>query len=189
MITRLGEQQDYGTYQTEQPLMINGAAKSVGLSNDKLPFPKVSAPTKRSTDIVEYMGFLYGLPCTDEVSNPTELNGAPDFDAGDNDEEQQQQAEETSDDDLADVFGDEFDVEVLLTETGYLEAASEAKNQREINQQLRRLEEDSMAEDTDGDNSAFIHAELLKLLPVGNGRESTSDAFKQLAEKNPWFLL
>jgi hypothetical protein len=37
--------------------MINGCAKLAGVTNDKLPFPKVLAPTKRHNDITEYMGF------------------------------------------------------------------------------------------------------------------------------------
>jgi hypothetical protein len=67
-ITRLGEE-DYRTHLTEQLIMINGSAKSAGISNDKLPFPKVSAPTTRNDDIKEFMGFQYCLPCTDDVSN------------------------------------------------------------------------------------------------------------------------
>jgi hypothetical protein len=162
--------------------MINGSAKSVGFSNDKLPFPEVSAPTKRNNDIVEYMGFSYCLPCTDDVSNPTIAAGTnyTDLNLVEQDEEQA-----NGDDEITDDLGDEFDIEVLLTETGYLEPTPE--NQREINNQLLLLENENIAEASDVLNSDLIQHELQKLLPVTTARESTLEAFQRLTEKNPWF--
>jgi hypothetical protein len=189
-ITRLGEE-DYGTYQTEQLLMINGCAKSAGVPNSLLPFPKVSAPTKRHNDIPEFMGFSYCLPCTDQVCNPTEESQADtSFVIVDDDEQQAEDADdmETANNQVANDFGDDFDVEVLLTETGHLEAVSE-DNQRVIDEQIRRLDAEADAENNDRLNSELIQAELLKLLPTGNCRESTMQAFDRLAEKNPWFPL
>jgi hypothetical protein len=109
-------------------------------ANNELPFPKVSAPTRRHSDIAEHMGFSYCLPCTDEVSNPTETTeDSPTYVIVDDDEQQAEDAEETTgpDSQLAKDFGDDFDVEVLLTETGFLEATSEA-NEREIGEEIRR---------------------------------------------------
>jgi hypothetical protein len=185
-ITRLGEE-DYGTCHTEHLLMVNGAAKSLGIPNDKLPFPKVSAPTSRNSDIAEFMGFSYCTPCMDDVSNPTDPNQDVTFvevddEAIDSDEEP---TNEAALDDLQEAFGEDFDVEVLLTETGYVEPAPE--EQREINDELHRIEQDATADINDSINGELIQQELQKLLPTSSCRESTLDAFTRLTEKNPWF--
>jgi hypothetical protein len=48
-------------------------------------------------------------------------------------------------------LGDDFDVEVLLTETGYLEPSP--ANQREINEELQLLQREDIAETSDRLNS------------------------------------
>lgn len=189
-ITRLGDQ-DYGTHQTEQLLMINGCAKSAGFANDRLPFPNVSAPTRRNDDIKEYMGFQYCVPITDDVSNPTEdVNRNVVFDVDDHDDEEQEEpivVDDGPSNTNQSTLGDDFDVEVLLTETGYLEPTSE--EQREINEEIMRLEVNDAIEANDLHNSRFIQDELQKLLPSTTSKESTLQAFERLTEKNPWFPL
>jgi hypothetical protein len=192
-ITRLG-QEDYGTHQTEQLLMLNGAAMSAGYSKDNLPFPSVSAPTTRTGDIKEFIGFCYALPSSiHNVSNPTEsrFNNDSTFD-GEEDDVSEGGNEEIDDGDaaelsLAETFGDDFDVEVLLTETGYLQPTEESA--REINRELQLLERHDIADANDRLNMDKIQNELWKLLPINSSPESTLNAFKRLTEKHPWFPL
>ncbi|MGL5936282.1 MAG: hypothetical protein ACRCZI_11755 [Cetobacterium sp.] len=169
--------------------MVNGAAKTLGISNEKLPFPKLSAPTTRSTDIEEYMGFSYCLPCTDDVSNPVEpANIGIEFPEEEEEDVIEQEATNLAAiEDMEEALGDDFDVEVLLTETGYLQPGP--AELRHINQELLRLEEDSLADANDCLNSEVIQQELRKLLPMTTGKESTLEAFKRLTDKSPWFPL
>lgn len=170
--------------------MVNGAAKTLGISNDKLPFPRLSAPTTRHSDIEEFMGFSYCVPCTDDVSNPVaQGNLGIDFadDDCDGDNEEEEPTNLAASEDMQETLGDDFDVEVLLTDTGYLEAGP--AEQREINQEINRLEEDALADANDCMNSELIQLELRKLLPMSTSRETTLQAFTRLTEKNPWFPL
>jgi hypothetical protein len=125
------------------------------------------------------------------VCNPTEASQRnTDFVIIDDDEQQAEEIEESTavENQLASEFGDDFDVEVLLTEAGYLEAARDA-NEREIAEEIRRLEADDIADNTDHLNRELIQAKLRKLLPTSNSRESTMQAFNRLTEKSPWFPL
>jgi hypothetical protein len=74
----------------------------------------VSAPTSRNNDIVEYMGFQYCLPCTDDVSNPTDVNNQTAMSVDDDKEEAEEPTGESTNVAMQEDFGDDFDIEVLL---------------------------------------------------------------------------
>ena len=103
--------------------MINGSAKSAGVPNDKLPFPKVSAPTKRHSDIVEYMGFSYKLDLPGINNNNTESEIEED---GGDDDAAAAEREKEFESIFQDVC-DDLDIEVVVPDREYVAATNQCQ--------------------------------------------------------------
>lgn len=177
---------DYGTYQTEKLLHLNSYAKSIGYDPDQLPF-EVSAPT--TAPAVEYMGFAYRMPeSVHDVSNPASGTGPSEIgvevydDLANEDEDGDDNAVDIGDDELMEIFGDDFDIEILLDEDEVEEPSSDIddilwdiNNTEQINQIDRRK------------YRKVIEREIQRLLPDNNnGRETTLQAFNRLNNQQSW---
>jgi hypothetical protein len=187
-ITRLGAT-DFGICHTEKLLLINSYALAVGYKEDELPY-NVTAPRKSEDDICEFMGFSYEPPSVlQEVSNPTD-NTVTNYESDDGDEEvqverdnEQVPQEYTQQSELlADLMGDDMDIEVFASEEEF-----ELFKRNERSHDKRQLDElEDIAEKHDRANRLAIERELSRLLPTGNGKESTIEAFRRLTSQCQW---
>jgi hypothetical protein len=195
-ITRLAAT-DFGICHTEKLLLLNSYAKSVGFSDDNLPY-NVTAPKKGEDDVPEFMGFSYQPMNIMEVSNPTD-NANTNYDSDDDNEEEDVNNDTTEDvavihkeqsDLLGNILGDDLDIEVFATDEEYEACLTRRNNDDRCNrrqQQLEQLDEmEDIADKQDEVNRLAIAKELSKLLPTGNGKESTLDAFRRLSSQSEW---
>jgi Transposase len=187
-IVRLGEE-DYGTYDTERLLVLNSYALSVGYDKD-LPFPKATAPTVAPTTPKEFMGFSYNLPeKLHRVRNPTDGTSIDDemeedgnsVGTEEEEEDREQELTEAQMDDMIGLLGEEFDVEIVVDEVE--ELVADALTEMEL-RQLQLAEEARRADAVV--NKDFIQKELSRLVPNGDGRETTLKAFNRLTSDHSW---
>ncbi|CAB9522074.1 expressed unknown protein [Seminavis robusta] len=135
------------------------------------------------------MGFTYALPdYVHDVSNPTNTTGTLvattteeiDEDADGTEEEPPSDANAY----LRQVLGDEEDIEIVLNEEPPPNTANAA-----VLYQIELEETAELAATNDRMHQELVRSELARLLPDTNGKESTSDAFKQLSNHQAWFPL
>jgi hypothetical protein len=187
-ITRLGTK-DHGTHETEKLLLLNSYAMSIGYKAHELPFQDVPAPTVRKGDSQrEFMGFTYTLPTLHNVSNPTTV----DVDSSNSDDSvaddeaviaEAEAEEEPVDMDTERELGDDADVEITVGEDFVepsLDVTRDIEERIGLDDQVEELMQKDIA------NKELIQAELGKLLPESNGKESTLEAFRRLSNKQPW---
>ena len=203
-LNRLGEK-DHETCKTEKLLLLNSFAKSVGYPDDELPYSAISAPTINEEYEEEYMGFSYRLATIGAtVTNPTQdIQGYERYNADeeeveetvitfgesddpvqldDADEGHEPVLDTLEEDDEDFEFLEQLDVEVV---TDYVEPDPESM--RLINDAIEDLDRAEAARVADNLHRCLIADELRKLLPDENTtNESTLDAFKRLANKQPW---
>jgi hypothetical protein len=182
-IVRLGEK-DYGTVEVEKLLLLNSFAKSVGYSDDQLPYRDISAPSvsKEPSD-TEYIGFSYKLRRTHIVSNPAQAT--TDYNSDDNEEEEEEDAAREStnsfpENDNEQIDFDERDIDVELQDDEFVLAARNPGSENYQDQQIEELEQEEATRVSDQTNAAAIALEIIKLLPATNGKETTMDVFKRL---------
>ena len=186
-VSRLG-QDDIGTYDTEKLLILNSYAQSLGYDKDMLPFPKATAPTLNPNAPKEYMGFAYHLPeKLHRVCNPTDATEVGAVYSDDEEslsdmDEEPEQLTEAQVDDFVHILGDEYDVEIVV---GPEEEEAIVDATAELRQEQLQSEEDSNKADTVV-NKEFIQRELARLVPVGEGRETTLESFHRLTSDHSW---
>jgi hypothetical protein len=152
------------------------------------------APKKTKGDVEEYMGFMHKSTDMIDVSNPTNaMNAETDYNSDDDDKEDVVTNDveivppsyEERQEILGEIMGEELDIKEFGTTEQFVEATRDAMNGAVTN----RLEMDAMeevAEAHDAINRAAIDRELRILLPSGNGRKSTMEAFQRLTSNCEW---
>jgi hypothetical protein len=175
-------------------LLLNSYCLAVGCPEDKLPY-QVTAPRKHHDAEVEYMGFAHASQLEVlEVSNPTaSANAEVNYCSDDNNEEddvsnewdevvpcQHREQEEI----LGEQLGNDLDIEIFATEEEYNEFLNRDTSELE---EMNRLDEiEDAATKKDQVNRLAIERELSRLLPTGNGQETTIEAFKRLTNQCEW---
>jgi hypothetical protein len=197
-IVRCGEK-DNGTDELEKLLLLNSFAKSIGYTDNEVPFQGLSAPKSRNDSEAEYMGFSYCRPCnaTDDVSNPTSAaNRTIEYEIVVDDEQAVDDAEESSESDSDDEQSvrsdhleeeEEGDIEVAVDESEL--TLAEERRTSQADRELELLEINDAARRNDHLNAAVIREELQRLLPDKMGMETTLQAFKRFANNAPWIPL
>jgi hypothetical protein len=184
-VIRLGEE-DIGTNHTETLLSLNSFAKTIGVSDEDLPYKSLSAPSVDPTK-TEFMGFQYGMSnAIDNVCNPTQPNQRmyDDNIVDDDEHEELEPQESVVDQSLMEGDSDDIDVEVIV-DPGQFPLPT-AEDEADAQGVIDLVEREAAVIDADMANREYIQAELTKLMP-DIGKETTLQTFKRLTNDAAWF--